>query len=225
MTEFMLACNRGDIKMVNRLIERGINPAVDRNRAIVTAACAGRLAVVERLLQDERVDPSANDNCAIAWASNNGRLAVVERLLQDKRVDPSTDDNCAIRWASYNGHLAVVERLLQDERVDPSAGDNYAVRWAAQNGRLAIVDRLLEDDRVDAAVAIQYSRPENLKRFECRERFTEICIALQGLNLPAWVTVKILKACKPWSTLKLHQKWNLACAVKHFTKDPVRQPI
>jgi hypothetical protein len=108
------------------------------------------------------------------------------------------------------------ERLLQDLRVDPSADNNLAVQWAAQYGQLAVVDRLLEDDRVDVAVAIQWSRPENRKRFECRERLTEICIALQDLALPAWVTVQILDAARPWSTLPLHSKWNLVCAVKHF---------
>jgi hypothetical protein len=87
---------------------------------------------------------------------------------------------------------------------------------AAQNGHLAVVDRLLEDDRVDVAVAIQCSRPEHRKRFECRERLTEICIALQDLALPAWITVQILDAARPWSTLPLHSKWNLVCAVKHF---------
>jgi hypothetical protein len=127
---------------------------------------------------------------------------------------PTTTTPCD--WLLQNGHLAVVERLLQDERVDPSADDNYAVRWAAQNGHLAVVDRLLEDDRVDAAVAIQHSRPEHRKRFECRERLTEICIALQDLALPAWITVQILDAARPWSTLPLHSKWNLVCAVKHF---------
>ncbi len=73
-------------------------------------------------------------------------------------------------------------------RVDPSAENNFAVRWAAEQGHLAVVERLLDDDRVDAAVAIRYARPEDRKRFECRERLTEICIALQDLELPAWVT-------------------------------------
>jgi hypothetical protein len=132
------------------------------------------------------------------------------------RVDPSADDNEAVRLAAAHGHLAVVERLLQDERVDPSANGNYAVRWAARRGHLAVVERLLEDDRVDAAVAIRCSRPEDLKRFECRERLTEICIALQAMELPAWVTIKILYAACPWSILPLHSKWNLVCAVKHY---------
>jgi hypothetical protein len=38
------------------------DPSADDNRAIRQAAMDGQLAVVERLLQDERVDPSANNN-------------------------------------------------------------------------------------------------------------------------------------------------------------------
>jgi hypothetical protein len=121
-----------------------------------------------------------------------------------------------VRAAAFYGHVAVVKRLLQDARVDPSAVNNYAVHWAAKRGHIAVVDGLLEDVRVDAAVAIQHSRPEHRKRFECRERLTEICIALQDLELPAWVTVQILDAARPWSTLPLHSKWNLVCAVKHY---------
>jgi hypothetical protein len=79
-----------------------------------------------------------------------------------------------------------------------------------------VVDRLLEDDRVDVAVAIQSSLPEDRKHFECRERLTEICIGLQDLELPAWVTLQILDAARPWSTLPLHKEWDLVCAVKHF---------
>jgi hypothetical protein len=211
------AAQNGHIAVVDYLLRHAMfDPSADDNRAIWSAAQSGHLAVVERLLQDARVDPSGGDNLAVRRAARNGHLAVVERLLQEKRVDPSANDNDAVRCAACYGHLAVVERLLQDLRVDPSAGNNYAVRWAAHFGHVAVVDLLLEDDRVDVSVAIQHSRPEDLKRFECRERLTEICIALQAMELPAWVTIKILDAARPWSTLSLHSKWSLVCAVKHF---------
>jgi hypothetical protein len=211
------AVKNGHVDVVDYFLRHAMfDPSAGDNIAVRMAAYCGHLAVVERLLQDKRVDPSAEDDCAVAWAAQNGHLAVVELLLQDERVDPSAEDNYAVRLAAREGHLAVVERLLQDERVDPSAGDNHAVLLAAGNDHLAIVDRLLEDDRVDAAVAIQCSRPAHRKRFECRERLTEICIALQAMELPAWITVQILDAARPWSTLPLHSKWNLVCAVKHF---------
>jgi ankyrin repeat protein len=211
------AAQNGHVDVVDCLLRHAMfDPSADDNYAVRLAARHGHIAVVERLLQDKRVDPSAVDNLAILAAAANGHLAVVERLLQDKRVDPSADDNYAVGLAAACGHLAVVERLLQDDRVDPSADNNYAVGCAALYGHLAVVDRLLEDDRVDVAVAIHHSLSEELKRFECRERLTEICIGLQDLELPAWVTVKILDAARPWSTLPLHSKWNLVCAVKHY---------
>jgi hypothetical protein len=211
------AAENGHVDVVDFLLRHAMfDPSADDNCAIRLAAGSGHIAVVERLLQDKRVDPSADDNEAVQWAAQHGHRAVLERLLQDERVDPSANRNYPVRWAAERGHLAVVERLLRDVRVDPSARDNFAVRWAAMNGHFAVVDRLLEDDRVDAAVAIRSSCPEDRKRFECRARLTEICIALQAMQLPAWVTVKILRAARPWSTLPLHSKWNLVCAVKHY---------
>ncbi len=188
------------------------------NEALLRAAENNHVDVVDYLLRHAMFEPSADGNRAITIqkAAMYGHLAVVERLLQDQSVDPSADGNYAVRWAAQKGHLAVVERLLQDARVDPSANDNFAVRRAAERNHLAVVERLLEDDRVDVAVAIQHSRPDHRRRFECRERLTAICIALQDLALPAWVTVQILDAARPWSTLPLHSKWNLVCAVKHY---------
>jgi hypothetical protein len=196
--------------------ELHVHQRLDLNDALVWAAANGHVDVLDCLLRHAMFDPSADDNFAIRHAAGNGRLAVVERLLQDERVDLSVKENYAVRCAAQFGYLAVIERLLLDERVDPSVDDNYALRLAAQKGHLAVVDRLLEDDRVDVADAIQCSRPEDRKRFECRERLTEICVALQAMELPAWVTVQILDAARPWSTLPLHSKWSLVCAVKHF---------
>jgi hypothetical protein len=46
---------------------------------------------------------------------------------------------------------------------------------------------------------------------------TEICIGLQDLELPAWITVQILDAARPWSTLPLHSKWKFWCARSNTT--------
>ncbi len=186
------AAANGHLVVVERLLQdERVDPSAKSNEAIGAAAECGHHLVVDRLLQDKRVNPSANYNDAVRSAAACGHLAVVERLLQDARVDPSAMDSIALPWAAQNGHLAVVQRLLQDARVDPSTYDNAAVGGASQRGHFAIVERLLEDDRVDVATALQHSRPEHRKRFECRERLTEICFALQDLELPAWITVQI----------------------------------
>jgi len=50
-----------------------------------------------------------------------------------------------------------------------------------------------------------------------RQRTSEICIGLQALELPAWVTIQILEqACRFQSLVPLHSKWNLVTAIKHF---------
>jgi hypothetical protein len=89
---------------------------------------------------------------------------------------------------------------------------------AAACGRFAVVDRLLEDDRVDVAVAIQSSRPEDVKRFECRERLTEICIALQDLELrrgsQSRFSTPLVRGRHCRSTAS--GIWCGVCAVKHY---------
>jgi hypothetical protein len=107
--EFILAAKTGDITVVERLLQAGIDPSASDNSAIRMAVWNGHFAVVERLLQDERVDPSASDNRAVQLAAWNSHIAVVERLLQDTRVDPSALDNQAVRWA--------VDRLFRTPSV------------------------------------------------------------------------------------------------------------
>jgi hypothetical protein len=49
-----------------------------------------------------------------------------------------------------------------------------------------------------------------------RERATTVCIALQELNFPALVTLKILDALFPPNSIRMWAKWELITAVKHF---------
>jgi hypothetical protein len=105
---------------------------------------------------------------------------------------------------------------MKDDRVDPSAKENRAIRFAALNGHFKVVDRLLENTPTIFAAVIESCPPKKLIYFEYRKRFTEICIALQDLNLPAWITMMILRASYPWNILTIHKQWKLVCTVKHF---------
>jgi hypothetical protein len=50
-----------------------------------------------------------------------------------------------------------------------------------------------------------------------RERATEICVALQELELPALITLEIIDAVFPNSeSIIMYKEWQMACAVKHF---------
>jgi hypothetical protein len=51
-----------------------------------------------------------------------------------------------------------------------------------------------------------------------RYEATEICIGLQSLELPAFVTLQIIKrACRFAQLATMHQIWSLVVAIKHFT--------
>jgi hypothetical protein len=49
-----------------------------------------------------------------------------------------------------------------------------------------------------------------------RERATEICIGLQDLELPAFVTLQIIDAAVHENEIRMWAKWELITAVKHF---------
>jgi ankyrin repeat protein len=224
MNEFIEFCFQGKVAEVDRLLkEKRVDPSIRNNWGIQVAAREGHLSVVDRLLQEACVDPSANENLSVQWAAYNDHLAVVEILLQDKRVDPSANDNRALQLSAFFGHFYIVERLLKDKRVDPSAAKNYALRWAFSNAHFKVVDRLLDDERISLENFLEKVLPnlpvgdrKKAVYFEYRGRFTEICIALQSMQLPAWITMLILKASYPWNTLPIHKRWALVCTVKHF---------
>jgi hypothetical protein len=49
-----------------------------------------------------------------------------------------------------------------------------------------------------------------------RERATEICIGLQDLELPAFVTLQIIDEAVHENAIRMWAKWELITAVKHF---------
>ena len=49
-----------------------------------------------------------------------------------------------------------------------------------------------------------------------RARATEICIGLQDLELPAFVTLAIIDETVHENSIRMWAKWELITAVKHF---------
>jgi hypothetical protein len=49
-----------------------------------------------------------------------------------------------------------------------------------------------------------------------RERATDICIGLQDLGLPAFVTLAILDEAVHENSIRMWAKWELITVVKHF---------
>ena len=58
------AASRNDINLLHQLLEKGVNPSVNNNGALRTAAAAGHFDIVERLLSHPRVDSAATNNKA-----------------------------------------------------------------------------------------------------------------------------------------------------------------
>jgi hypothetical protein len=49
-----------------------------------------------------------------------------------------------------------------------------------------------------------------------RKHATEICIGLQNLGLPAFVTLQIIDEAVHENSIRMWAKWELITAVKHF---------
>ncbi len=49
-----------------------------------------------------------------------------------------------------------------------------------------------------------------------RERATEICVGLQSLQLPAFVTLQIFDEAVHENSIRMWAKWELITAVKHY---------
>ena len=49
-----------------------------------------------------------------------------------------------------------------------------------------------------------------------RERATEICVGLQSLGLPAFVTLQIIDEAVHENSIRMWAKWELITTVKHF---------
>ena len=149
-TKFRVACERGDIDVVRRLLaHKRVNPAHDNNVAIRRACQNGHVEIVRLLLGDSRINPTDYSKGAMQRACENGDVDIVRRILDDGVVNPADDNNQAIRSACQYGHLNVVLVLMADSRVNPADCSNHAIRLACENGHVDVVRLLLMDSRID----------------------------------------------------------------------------
>lgn len=153
---FNIACEAGDIEVVEDLLQTGADPTTKNNYALINASTRGHVDIVNRLLQDSRVNFYIDTkNRALISAIINKRLNVVNRLLQDPQVDPRYDGNSALHQAIIGNRTEIIFRLIQDDRVDPSAYENQLIRWASAWGHLNLVVTLLSDSRVNPGDSYQ----------------------------------------------------------------------
>ena len=169
----MRACQRGQLRLVQRLLDAGAQLSAHRpwDEAPLRAAAEYGHADVVGLLLERGADVHADHDAAIVYAAMNGYLEVVRLLLDagahihapvvegDNLVDEHTrSEHDALCWAAQKGHLEVVRFLLDrganvhgphavptvPRRGDYGVGHHSPLRLAAEYGHAEIVDLLLD---------------------------------------------------------------------------------
>ena len=119
-TPLISACKRGELEVVDCLLNHGANVAHTPSGSespIQWSAKNGHAAIVERLV---RAGANINDNqggegwTTLAFASVEGHVDVVD-CLSSLGADIEMRDvfgNTALMWASWKGRIDVVDRLL-----------------------------------------------------------------------------------------------------------------
>lgn len=94
---FVGACKNANVKLVNELLSKGVDPAGGRNNEALIAACSDRkrtkaeerAEIVKMLLETKRVNPAAHDHAALMNAAQYGFVKCVKLLLD---FDPSNEE-------------------------------------------------------------------------------------------------------------------------------------
>jgi ankyrin repeat protein len=102
------------------LTKKDINPSVDQNYALRTAAEFGHSNLVSLFLNNELVNIYGLTDRSIVVAAKNNHIKVVEILLNDKRINPMYDFNSAICIAFKLNNFKIIEILWNDKRVKNS---------------------------------------------------------------------------------------------------------
>ena len=180
------------------LKDKRVDPSVEDDLAIRTAADEGAADIVKLLLKDERVNPAAKNNEAFRQAVRYGHEDTVKILLErskeDKRIDPGANNNEAFRQAVRYGHEDTVKILLErskeDKRIDPGANNNEAIKLSSELGYTEIVKLLIEhvDDRIDPASNCN----EALKRANKEQQFHVVNLLLGDIRVNPFNRVDVM---------------------------------
>jgi len=167
------AVAKGDLKKIESLLKRGVNPNIrdkDGKTPLHNAAYLGHVAVA-KLLLEHGADIHARDNAnwtPLHFAASGGHVDVV-RLLLEHGADPNIKDKngyTPLHWAASGGHVDVV-KLLLERRANPNAEDKDGrtpLHVAVYNGHVDVVKLLLERG-ADPTVITRYGNtPLDLAR-------------------------------------------------------------
>jgi hypothetical protein len=98
----------------------GIEPALDKCRALCEAVREGYKKLVTAFLSDPRVDPSIDNNVVLRTAIKVGRVDTLKLLLRNPRIVPSADNIAALRAVVDRDSFDTMMWLMADAQEDGS---------------------------------------------------------------------------------------------------------
>ena len=142
------------------------------------------------------------------WCSCPGRGSARVHREWCNYLNSSADSQNQIFVESIQPKLA----LLVLARNSFGCGLSCSILWEELNQWQLVAPYHCRPSHEEILAYLKVQAASIVRRFG-----TDVCIAMQGLRLPALVTCEILQAvCSAWPRIPFHCYWNLAVAVKHF---------
>ncbi len=105
------AASKGQVALVQQLLEQGFGSKASRGMALEEAARHGQVAIMELLQGVGAVGADAREGRPLKKAAGGGRGAAAKPLLE-KGASVHAGPDAALEAAAGGGHLAVVQLLL-----------------------------------------------------------------------------------------------------------------
>ncbi|MDB4769489.1 hypothetical protein OAG24_00840 [bacterium] len=91
--KFFLSGVKTDDKIVNLLIDHGVNPSVNCSKALVTAVKSNKLSIVRTLVKDRRISLTSLHGAALKDACIYGRIKMVQSMITGRKESELPDLN------------------------------------------------------------------------------------------------------------------------------------
>lgn len=133
-------CANGHDRMVETLLDSGLDVHSNDEEPLKTAARGGSKEVV-RLLLERGADVRVGNDDPLCGACAAGKLGVA-KILVEAGADVHAQQEYPLRQAAANGHKETVEWLLE-QGADVHVRDDAPLVWAANNKHPETVEFLL----------------------------------------------------------------------------------